>query len=135
MHSHRYIKAHWEKYYQNKVDEKTRLDMTLHLAQCNECLDLYTLCVEADLSLAPSRIQQNVMGDIKKLNNPKQIMFAYITAACIALGFYSFGIFDKTIEHVPNGVDQSLSAIATVTNNLNEITNNFIWRDSSVKEK
>lgn len=135
MHSHRYTKEHWEQYYQNKVDEEIRLDMTLHLTQCNECFELYTSCVEANLSLAPTKIKHNVMGEIKKPNNPKQVMYAYITAACIALCFYSLGIFDKTIERVPNGVNQSLNAIADVTNNLNEITNNFIWRDINVKEK
>lgn len=133
---HRYNRGHWVDYYQGKIDEDTRMEMTLHLSGCDECLDKYTDCVQANISVAPLRIKKEIMKEVNKSNsshNTKQIMFAYVTAACIALGFYSFGLFDKTIDHVPKSMNQSLKAIETVANNVNKITNNYIWRDLNEK--
>lgn len=133
--SHKYSLEHWHEYYEDKIDEKTRFEMTLHLSTCGECLDKYTQCVELNISPAPLKIKKGLMKEIKKPINTKQIMFAYVAAASIAMGFYSFGWFDKTVDYAPKGVEKSFNAIVTVSDNVSQITNNIIWREFNEKEK
>ena len=133
--SHEYNLEHWHDYYEDKIDEKIRFEMTLHLATCGECLEAYTKCVEANISPAPPEMKKVIMKEIKKPINTKKIMFAYAAAACIAMGFYSFGWLDKTIDYAPQGVDKSFNTIINVSQNVSQITNNIIWRDFNEKEK
>ena len=90
--SHEYNLDHWQNYYNDKIDEKTRFEMTLHLSACSECLDFYTKCVEGYISPAPLKIKKEIMKAVKKPINTKQIMFAYVVAASIAMGLYSFAL-------------------------------------------
>lgn len=133
--SHEYNLDHWKNYYKDKIDEKTRFDMTVHLSACSECLDLYTKCVEGYISPAPLKIKKEIMKRVKKLINTKQIMFAYVAAASIAMGLYSFGLLDKTMDYTPKGMEKSFNTMIIVSDNISKITNNIIWRDFNEEEK
>lgn len=133
--SHKYNIEHWTNYYQGKIDKQTHIDMTLHLADCDECLDYYTQCAEANISLAPVHVKKEIMKRVRKPFNTKQIMIAYATAACIATGLYSFGWIDKTIDYAPEGIERSFNAIDLVSKNVNQITNKIIWRGFNGKEE
>ena len=133
--SHEYNLDHWRDYYEDKIDEKTRFKMTLHLPKCSGCLEQYTQCVEANILPAPLEMKKEIMREIKKPIDIKQIMFAYVAAASIAMGFYSFGWLDKTVDYAPKGMEKSFNAIIMVSENASQITNNIIWRDFNEKEK
>ncbi len=112
--------------------------MTQHLYDCGQCLDYYAQCVEANISPAPLHVKKDCMKKLKIPLNTKQIMVAYATAACIAMGLYSAGWLDKTIDYAPKGIEKSFKAIDMVSENVNHVTNKIIWRDfngTSKKEK
>lgn len=132
---HKYNLENWTHYYEDKIDEKTRLEMTLHLQDCSQCLEDYTYCVEGNISPAPLRVKKEIMKKVKNPLNTRQIMFAYATAACIATGFYSIGWLDKTIDYAPIGIEKSIDTIDAISENVNHITNKIIWRDLNGKEK
>lgn len=134
-HYHNYNMENWTHYYADQVDEKTRLEMTEHLADCNQCLEYYTDCATKNISLAPLGVKKKIMKNIKKSSHTKQIMIAYATAACIATGFYSVGWLDKTLDYAPQGIEKSFDAIDVISENVNHITNKIIWRDLNGKEK
>lgn len=134
-HSHEYGLESWRAYYEDKIDEKTRLEMTGHLSKCSECLKQYIQCVEANIFPAPSEMKKEIMKAINKPVSTKQIMAAYVAAACIAMGLYSFGWLDKTVDYAPKGIEKTCNAIITVSDNVSQITNNMIWRDFNGKEK
>ena len=127
--SHKYNRQNWADYYNDKVDEKSRLEMMMHLSDCSLCLDHYTNCVEQNISPAPLQIKKEVMKKVKRPLNTKQIMIAYATAACIATGLYSLGWLDKSLEYAPKGIEKSFQAIDVVSENVNKVTNIIIWRD------
>lgn len=129
--AHKYNGQNWTEYCNDKINKETRLEMTLHLSDCDICLDYYTNCIEANLSSAPSRIKKDLMKKVKKPLNTMKIMIAYATAACIATGLYSVGWLDKTIAYAPRGIEKSFKAIDVVSGTVNNVANKIIWRDSN----
>lgn len=134
-HFHEYSLENWRDYYEDKIDEKARLEMNYHLSKCSGCLKKYMQCVEANISLAPSEVKKEIMKAVKKSVSIKQIMFTYVAAACIAMGLYSFGWLDKTVDYAPKSIEKTCNAIIIVSDNVSQITNNMIWRDFNEKEK
>lgn len=127
--NHQYSRQDWLNYYHDQLDENLRLEMTLHLSSCDECLAYYGECAEANIFVAPPEIKENVMERVKKPIDTRRVMLTYVLAASIALGFYSFGLIDKTLDFAPRTIEESTKVAGAAVDNFSQIITNFVWRD------
>ncbi len=88
-----YCQKDWLSFFEGGVDEDARMKMTEHLAICDECMDVYVALCQAQQMYAPDLLSKQVMNVIapKKKVKKKQIMLAYVAAACVALVVFSAG--------------------------------------------
>ncbi|MEF9853319.1 MAG: hypothetical protein RR724_01920 [Hydrogenoanaerobacterium sp.] len=118
-----------QKLQSGEESELRRLEMTEHLAFCDECTEKYTamLCDEA-LLMPAAPIAKNVLARIKA---QARIVFfnryiAAAVAACFAIMLWIGGAFDtKLIIKENNAIGQITTITESLTEKTTKLTNNF----------
>lgn len=145
-----FSKEEWKLFYDNKIDENTRVEMEKHMQECNECLLVYLSIVDESCemhsndSVLSDEFTDNVMATIEKENNYSQtsiieynqalnkkqiqkqkkinLLVYYTAAACLTLFMMSRGIFSV----LPYNFSSVASQI-TQTNTKIEKVIRFQW--------
>lgn len=140
----------WKLFYDNEIDENTRVEMEKHMEECNECLSVYLSIVDEQCesdsfnSVLSDEFTENVMAAIEEENNYSQtsiveynkalnkkqiqkqkkinLLLYYTAAACLTLFMMSRGIFSA----LPYNFSTAASHI-TKTNTKIEKVIQFQW--------
>lgn len=99
------------------ADELSRLELSEHLAFCDDCLDRYTAFLTPDILAEPSELLHP--GILSRIRRKSREIFVsrYLSAgvaACLALTLWTAGAFDfsASLRDVPVPDNSRLEAIA-----------------------
>lgn len=127
----------WQRYYRNLVDDELKLQMTIHLSNCEDCMEKYLNRAEIESFQAPHYISKNVIRRLSeiKTRSRRSILIAYMSAACITLLLSSFGAFNKTAEW-SSKFNSALNSFKNTTDNAaNYMSDNLFRRNSNETKK
>ena len=129
------------------LDELSRLEISEHLAFCDQCVDRYTAMLTEGVLLPPEEPMASSV--IKRLRQKARRAFrsrytSAVAAACLTLIFWNLGIFQvepsqngKFAEYLYQSVDsfheKTTAFTDRVTQGLDQILNQFTFERSLKK--
>lgn len=133
----------WCNYVKNEIDGTVREDYEFHLYSCDQCLELYTKVLAADVTELPAIREENdftdgVMAEIAELKKQKLVkkksfyqssVFHYLLAAAMTVVLMASGVFQSLTKYADTVQNpQVLGQTPSLTEGI--IQKTFTWMDS-----